>query len=92
MYRTQLGDDEGMRFVFDRSGTYSFWMKNTLIPLDMLRVDEQMRVIEIVTAQPCTADPCPSYGGTQLARYVLEINAERAEQLWISTGHQLVIQ
>jgi uncharacterized membrane protein (UPF0127 family) len=81
MFRKELSDDMGMRFVFERSGKYPFWMKNTLIPLDMLRVDEQMRVVEIVTAQPCTADPCPSYGGTEFARYVLEINAGRAKQL-----------
>ena len=50
-------------------------MKNTLIPLDMIRLDEIHKVVRILTAQPCIADPCEAYKPEIGAKYVLEINA-----------------
>lgn len=61
MYRESMEERDGMLFIFDRSDIYNFRMKNTLIPLDMLWIDEQSKVVKILTAQPCTADPCPNY-------------------------------
>jgi len=75
MNRESLPQDAGMLFVFDTPGSYGFWMKNTLIPLDIIRLDQNFVVVDTATMTPCTADPCPSYNHRGLALYVLEINA-----------------
>lgn len=64
-----------MLFVFPITGIYKFWMKNTLISLDMIWIDDDKRIIDIVTAPICEKDPCSTYGPDQNARYVLELNA-----------------
>ena len=78
MYRSSMEEQSGMLFIFPKSDFYDFRMKNTLIPLDMLRIDDQLNVVKIITAQPCTADPCPVYKPEIFANYVLEINAGMA--------------
>lgn len=75
MYRTSIAQDKGMIFVFSKSDLYNFRMKNTFIPLDMIRIDESFRVVRILTAQPCISDPCRSYKPEIGAKYVLEVNA-----------------
>lgn len=61
MDRTFMSGDYGMLFIFPSSNLYNFRMKDTFIPLDMVWIDEQFRVVRILTAQPCTADPCTVY-------------------------------
>jgi uncharacterized protein len=62
MNRTFLAKNEGMLFVFDGPAVHAFWMKNTVIPLDMVRLDSDFKIVYIQhMAQPCTADPCPTY-------------------------------
>ncbi len=81
MYRDQLAPDYGMIFIFPTSGVYPFWMKNTLIPLDMIWIDDSRHVAHIeANVQPCKADPCPSYPPGASARYVLEVAAGVAAQ------------
>lgn len=75
MYRENLGENDGMLFIFPTADySHYFWMKNTLIPLDMIRIDDQFKVVSILTAQPCTADPCTIYNPNASSTYVLEIN------------------
>ena len=74
MYRKTLAENSGMLFIFPKTDMYSFWMKNTIIPLDMIRIDAQFKVVHIVNAQPCTADPCTIYNPNISSMYVLEIN------------------
>jgi len=81
MNRTFIEEKNGMLFIFSESKLHNFWMKNTLIPLDILRIDEGMNVVKIITAQPCTEDPCVIYQPWVAAKYVLEINA------WIATKY-----
>ena len=57
----QLPDDVGMAFVFEHSGKRSFFMKDTLIPLDIAFWDEQGQIVEILTMEPCTEEPCRTY-------------------------------
>lgn len=83
MNRTGMALSSGMIFVFDTGGMYPFWMKNTLIPLDMLRVSETGLVVDIQTALPCTDDPCESYTPKERAKYVIELNAGISELLSI---------
>jgi uncharacterized membrane protein (UPF0127 family) len=75
MYRQSLGKDSGMLFIFDEQQPLTFWMKNTLIPLDILFISSDLVIVDIMTMQPCTFDPCPVYTSKRPARYALEVNA-----------------
>jgi uncharacterized membrane protein (UPF0127 family) len=91
MYRDQLPPDRGMIFYFAQTGNYPFWMKNTLIPLDMIWIDDQRRIVHIAqNVQPCKADPCPSVpAGAGDARYVLEVAAGVAARHGLANGQTL---
>jgi hypothetical protein len=75
MNRQDMEENKGMLFVFPKTDLYNFWMKNTLIPLDMVWLDDSFTVVRILTAQPCTQNPCMTYQPQVSAKYVLEINA-----------------
>ena len=79
MYRESMSDNNWMLFVFDKVWTYSFWMKNTLIPLAWIRLDSELKIVDIILMDPCKTEECPSYKPQSKAQYVLEIN-----QFWIS--------
>jgi len=87
MFRDFMPEDHGMLFVFDDFAPRSFWMKNTLIPLDIVFIDDNMAVVDVQTALPCKEDPCPTYRAR--AKYVLEINAGAAEKNNIRNGSVL---
>ncbi|HYM62119.1 MAG TPA: DUF192 domain-containing protein [Thermoanaerobaculia bacterium] len=90
MYRDRLPDQTGMIFLFPQSGDYPFWMKNTLIHLDMIWIDDQKRIVHVAhDVPPCKADPCPSYPPNATARYVLEVAAGVAAKHRLADG-QLV--
>lgn len=74
MYRESLSDDEWMLFVFDNPWIYSFWMKNTLIPLAWIRLDSDLKIVSIIEMDPCETEKCESYKPDAEAQYVLEIN------------------
>jgi len=80
MFREKIGADQGMLFVFEEPDLHSFWMKNTLISLDILWLDPDRRIVHIERkVPPCVSDPCPSYGPKIPASYVLELKAGGAE-------------
>ena len=84
MYRTTLGDKEGMLFDFKTPQPVSFWMKNTLIPLDLIFIGADGHIVSIArNARPKSTRHIPS-GGSVLA--VLEIGGGRARQLGIERG------
>ena len=86
-FRTSLAPDSGMLFIFKKSWPYAFWMKDTLIPLDMIWMDEARSIVHIEhNVPPCTADPCPRYPPEHAALYVLEINAGYAAKLGLQSG------
>ncbi|MFH0970885.1 MAG: DUF192 domain-containing protein [Candidatus Diapherotrites archaeon] len=86
MFRYSLDENAGMLFVFDSLDVYSFWMKNTLIPLDGIWLDDQYRVVDILHMLPCAEDSCPFYTPSDKARYVLEVNAGWAEKNNVKIG------
>ena len=81
MFRPVLGTNKGMLFIFDQQRQLSFWMRNTLIPLDMVFIDNDGKLVSIQReAEPKTTTPRPSSGP---ARYVLEIDGGEAAILGI---------
>lgn len=90
MFRQSLPPRTGMLFVFDTTGRYAFWMKNCLIALDLIWLDDTKRVVAILpNTPPCKADPCPIYQFDVPARYVLEITAGAAKREGLALGHVL---
>jgi len=91
-YREQLDKDKGMLFIFDKEGIYPFWMKNTLIPLDIIWIDSGSKVVLMSeNAQPCKSLICPSIIPPAKARYVLEINAGICKEIGLKLGDELII-
>ncbi len=90
MYRDQLAENRGMIFLFPQPGEFPFWMKNTLIPLDMIWMDGQHRIVHIAhDVQPCKADPCPNYPPHAQASSVLELAAGVAAKHHLADGNVL---
>ena len=84
MYRQNLAADAGMLFVYPSEQSVAFWMKNTLIPLDMLFIGADGRIRRIVERTiPLSTNPIPS---GDPVRAVLEINGGAAERLGIHAG------
>ncbi len=92
MYRQSLPKDAGMLFVFDKEGEYPFWMKNTLIPLDIIWLDKDKKVIYInENTQPCKTVNCESYGTDKNSKYVLELNAGIAKEIGLKVGDLITV-
>jgi uncharacterized membrane protein (UPF0127 family) len=81
MFREKLEPDQGMLFVFEEEDLYSFWMKNTLIPLDIIWLNSHQQIVHIEkNVPPCPQEPCPGYLPRYPALYVLELKAGQAEE------------
>jgi uncharacterized protein len=92
MFRTSLAPDHGMLFVHPQPGNYSYWMYQTLIPLDMVWLDSNRRIVEMAeNAQPCKtqASKCEQYGGKQISSYVLEIGGGMARKYGLQLGQTI---
>ncbi len=89
MFRESLPSDSGMLFIFPYVDQHSFWMKNTLIPLDLIWLNERKEVVYFATAVPCTSDPCDSYAPMQKSKYVLEVNGGFAKKHNLKVGARL---
>ena len=74
MFRKNLDKNSGMLFVFDDEKNQTFWMKNTLIPLDIIFIGKDMKIVDIKHATPCNEDPCKLYQSSKPAKYALEVN------------------
>jgi uncharacterized protein len=86
MYRKTLAPADGMAFFFPKPAPYKFWMKNTLIPLDMLFVDEACRIVYIHTAKPLSLTPV---GPETPVTTVIEIAGGRAKREGIHVGDRV---
>ena len=87
MYREKMPRSAGMLFVFEQPGPVSFWMRNTLIPLDMIFADAR-GVVRRVHSRAIPGDETPIEGGTDI-RFVLEINGGMAQAMGIAVGSEL---
>jgi uncharacterized protein len=94
MSRRSMPIDQGMLFEFSQPQPAQFWMKNTLIPLDMLFLNKGTIKNIQANVPPCKADPCPSYGPKSdvLIDQVIELNAGRAATLGLKVGDKLLVQ
>jgi uncharacterized protein len=70
-----LGDLDGMLFVFAEDTASGFWMKDTLIPLDIAYFSADGRYVDSLTMEPCREDPCPLYHAAGAYRYAVEVAA-----------------
>jgi uncharacterized protein len=92
MYREHLAKDRGMLFTFGQAQPWTFWMKNTKIPLDIIWMNEKKQIIHIARNVPiCTRtdDSCPQYQPNDPALYVLELGAGEADRLKLEKGTKL---
>lgn len=88
MFRTNLAHDAGMLFDFKEPRIISMWMKNTLIPLDMIFVDEAGRVVFI--AENTTPESTDIISSSIPVRWVLEVYGGITSKLEIGDGDQLI--
>ena len=85
--RKSLFNKQGMLFVFDELGKYSFWMKDMLIPIDMVFFDDNWQIVLIESN--LSSDTFPqTFGGKIMSKYVLEINASEAINYGLKVGDQ----
>ncbi|WP_296599749.1 DUF192 domain-containing protein [Phenylobacterium sp.] len=88
MCRKSLAADRGMLFLFSRSSPQMFWMRNTLIPLDIIYIGENGRVVSISrNVQPLDESGAPSAGP---AKFVLELAGGRAAQIGLLPGDRVL--
>jgi uncharacterized membrane protein (UPF0127 family) len=89
MYRTTLAPDRGMLFVYPRPDHYQAVMYNVLIPLDIIWMDANRRIVAMnENAPPCKtqASKCPKYGGQQIASFALQIAGGMAHKYGLQVG------
>jgi hypothetical protein len=90
MYRNSMEDKQGMLFIFPEIAYHSFYMKNTKFPLDIIYIDEQLKVATIIkNAQPLNEAGLPSQVPV---KYVLEIKGGLSDVWGINTGDRITFQ
>ena len=89
-----LDKNSGMLFIFHETGKYNFWMKNTLIPLDIIWINFNKTVVEIKeNFQPCIENiekKCEIYYSKENALYVLEVNSNIISENSIKIGDEVI--
>jgi uncharacterized protein len=88
MERTELAEDAGMLFVFDREEPRSFWMRNTLIPLSIAYIASDGRIVDIQDMQPLDET---SHSSAAPAQYALEVNQGFFAERGIEVGNEVEI-
>lgn len=84
MGRKSLPEDQGMLFIYDEPQDLSYWMKDTLISLDIIFIDDDMEVVSVKQGQPMSEEPITEND----VQYVLEVNSNSG----IEEGDQLVVE
>lgn len=95
MNRSSMAKDSGMIFVFDVAGIYPFWMKNTLITLDIIWLDQNGKVVFIKeNAGPCSnivSVVCHTIIPNAISKYVIELNSGEVEKIGLKVGDSVEI-
>lgn len=87
MHRKTLQKNAGMLFVYFGPADHRIWMKNTLIPLTVIWLDENARIINIKILQPCKSMNCPVSSASKPSKFILELHQNQYTQFNI--GDQL---
>lgn len=99
--RSYLAPDSGMLFIFSKPDSYPFWMKDTLIPLDIIWIDTSTsqstgKIVDMTTLQPpidiSSTNNIPEYWPKSPANYVLEVNAGFAQNNNLKIGDEVKIK
>jgi uncharacterized membrane protein (UPF0127 family) len=93
MFREHVGPRDGMLFVFEAPDRHSIWMKNCKVPLDIIWLDPDFRVVEIAPDQPPCPEQgdCPSIMPMRTASYVLELAAGGVAEQGLELGDRIQI-
>jgi hypothetical protein len=87
MNRESLDENKGMIFIYEEEIKPAFWMKNTLIPLDMIFMDKDFKVVDyFVNVPPCKEDPCAHYIPNNNSQYIVELNAGQVGKMGLQRG------
>lgn len=92
MFRTELPEDRGMLFIHSTAEARSYWMFQCEIPLDIIWLDQNHRIVEISeNTPPCrdAAEKCPSYGGSVPSLFVVELAAGMVAKHNLKVGDTL---
>ncbi len=91
MYRESLKEDDGMLFVFKEEDKYAFWMKNMLIPLDIIWISKDLKIVDISTnVLPCRKS-CDDIIPKQAVKYVLEVNSGFVNRHKLNLGDKVFL-
>ena len=88
MYENNLGEDEGMLFVFPNEQEHPFWMKNTPLSLDMIFLNSEKQVVGIVPNTPPFSEASQTVGKPSL--YTIELKAGSANRLGVKEGNKVL--
>ena len=93
MFREKIGAREGMLFVFEAADLHSFWMKNCLVRLDIVWLDDTWRIVDVAhDLRPCPAEgPCPLVMPIAPSRYAIELAGGTARRLGLGRGGRIVV-
>jgi uncharacterized protein len=87
MFRDKMDENQGMLFIFDSESPQAFWMKNTILPLDIIFVNSKMQIVKIQkNAEPYSEKSLPS---EKPAQYVVEVNAGYCDKLGVKEGDKI---
>ena len=92
MFRDALPRGRGLLFIHNKPSPYRYWMYNVKVPLDIIFMDSNRRIVEIsADTPPCTTklSDCPTYGGHNYEQFVLELGAGEARRLGLQKGQML---
>jgi len=89
MYVQSMPQNEGMLFIYEKEQPLSFWMANTQIPLDIIFLDQNKKIVEIRKMHLCMeliTNECPTYSSKKPSKYAIELNQNLTNKYNISIG------
>ena len=92
MFRKKLGENAGMLFDYGSPKYVNIWMLNTLIPLDIIFINNGIILKIVEGAQPCKAEPCKLYNSEYPVNKVLEINSGKSKKMNLKIGQKLFLE